>query len=50
MWPVVHGVSAAWWQDLGPKLPATVEVTVPRRRVAAATTRRQGQDLAYRWD
>ena len=29
---VAHGVSAAWWHDLGPKLPATVEVTVPRRR------------------
>ncbi|MGH3932244.1 MAG: DUF559 domain-containing protein [Pseudonocardiaceae bacterium] len=29
---VVHGVSAAWWHDLGPKLPDTVEVTVPLRR------------------
>ena len=29
---VPHGVSAAWWHDLGPRLPDTVEVTVPRRR------------------
>ncbi len=29
---VAHGVSAAWWHDLGPTLPGTVEVTVPRRR------------------
>jgi very-short-patch-repair endonuclease len=29
---VAHGVSAAWWHDLGPSLPVTVEVTVPRRR------------------
>lgn len=29
---VAHGVSAAWWHDLGSTLPATVEVTVPRRR------------------
>ncbi|MGH3900410.1 MAG: hypothetical protein ACRDTA_19635 [Pseudonocardiaceae bacterium] len=29
---VAHGVSAACWHDLGPKLPVTVEVTVPRRR------------------
>ncbi|MGH3933347.1 MAG: DUF559 domain-containing protein [Pseudonocardiaceae bacterium] len=30
---VAHGVSAAWWHDLGPRrLPACVEVTVPRRR------------------
>lgn len=29
---VVHGVSAAWWHDLGTALPATVEVTVRRDR------------------
>ncbi|MGH3908467.1 MAG: type IV toxin-antitoxin system AbiEi family antitoxin domain-containing protein [Pseudonocardiaceae bacterium] len=29
---VAHGVSAAWWHGLGPRLPDTVEVTVPRRR------------------
>lgn len=29
---VAHGVSAAWWHDLGPDLPATVEVTVRRDR------------------
>ncbi|HEX4102976.1 MAG TPA: DUF559 domain-containing protein [Pseudonocardiaceae bacterium] len=29
---VAHGVSAAWWHDLGPALPATVEVTVRRAR------------------
>lgn len=29
---VVHGVSAAWWHDLGTTLPATVEVTVRRDR------------------
>lgn len=29
---VAHGVSAAWWHDLGPVLPATVEVTVRRSR------------------
>jgi hypothetical protein len=29
---VAHGVSAAWWHDLGPTLPATVEVTVRRGR------------------
>jgi very-short-patch-repair endonuclease len=29
---VAHGVSAAWWHDLGPDLPATVEVTVRRGR------------------
>ncbi|MGH3785960.1 MAG: type IV toxin-antitoxin system AbiEi family antitoxin domain-containing protein [Pseudonocardiaceae bacterium] len=29
---VAHGLSAAWWHDLGPALPATVEVTVRRRR------------------
>ena len=29
---VAHGVSAAWWQDLGPRLPRCVEVTVPRQR------------------
>lgn len=29
---VAHGVSAAWWHDLGPALPATVEVTVRRDR------------------
>ena len=29
---VVHGASAAWWHDLGPSLPVTVEVMVPRRR------------------
>src|ERR1051326_8241586 len=28
----VHGVSAAWWHDLGPPLPKAVEVTVPRHR------------------
>ncbi|MGH3823228.1 MAG: type IV toxin-antitoxin system AbiEi family antitoxin domain-containing protein [Pseudonocardiaceae bacterium] len=25
---VAHGVSAAWWHELGPALPSTVEVTV----------------------
>lgn len=29
---VVHGICAAWWHDLGPRLPDTVELTVPRRR------------------
>ncbi len=29
---VAHGASAAWWHDLGPSLPATVEVTVRRSR------------------
>ncbi|MGH3513950.1 MAG: DUF559 domain-containing protein [Pseudonocardiaceae bacterium] len=29
---VAHGVSAAWWHDLGPALPDTVEVTVRRSR------------------
>ncbi|MGH4024676.1 MAG: DUF559 domain-containing protein [Pseudonocardiaceae bacterium] len=29
---VAHGVSAAWWHELGPPLPRCVEVTVPRRR------------------
>lgn len=29
---VAHGVSAAWWHDLGPVLPATVDVTVRRGR------------------
>lgn len=29
---VAQGVSAAWWHGLGPRLPDTVEVTVPRRR------------------
>lgn len=29
---VPHGVAAAWWHELGPRLPDTVEVTVPRRR------------------
>ncbi|MGB6163258.1 MAG: type IV toxin-antitoxin system AbiEi family antitoxin domain-containing protein [Pseudonocardiaceae bacterium] len=29
---VAHGTSAAWWHDLGPALPATVEVTVRRSR------------------
>ncbi|HJT03841.1 MAG TPA: DUF559 domain-containing protein [Pseudonocardiaceae bacterium] len=29
---VAHGTSAAWWHDLGPALPATVEVTVRRDR------------------
>jgi len=30
---VAHGVSAAWWHDLGPRrLPSCVDVTVPRRR------------------
>jgi hypothetical protein len=29
---VTHGMSAAWWQDLGPDLPATVEVTVRHGR------------------
>lgn len=27
-----HGLSAAWWHDLGPSLPDPVQVTVPRRR------------------
>ncbi|HEU0128314.1 MAG TPA: DUF559 domain-containing protein [Pseudonocardiaceae bacterium] len=29
---VAHGVSAAWWYGLGPRLPRCVEVTVPRQR------------------
>ncbi|MFN2496790.1 MAG: type IV toxin-antitoxin system AbiEi family antitoxin domain-containing protein [Pseudonocardiaceae bacterium] len=29
---VPHGVSAAWWHDLGPSLPDPVQITVPRRR------------------
>lgn len=29
---VAHGASAAWWHDLGARLPATVEVTVRRDR------------------
>ncbi|MGH3929449.1 MAG: type IV toxin-antitoxin system AbiEi family antitoxin domain-containing protein [Pseudonocardiaceae bacterium] len=29
---VPHGVSAAWWHDLGPRLPDPVQITVPRRR------------------
>lgn len=29
---VAHGVSAAWWHNLGPELPSTVEVTVRRER------------------
>ncbi len=29
---VAHGASAAWWHDLGPALPSTVEVTVRRSR------------------
>jgi hypothetical protein len=46
---VAHGVSAAWWHDLGPTLPATVEVTVrrdrnPGRRPGVVRRRR---DLPY---
>ena len=29
---VTYGVTAAWWHGLHPRLPRTVEVTVPRRR------------------
>ncbi|HEX2297150.1 MAG TPA: type IV toxin-antitoxin system AbiEi family antitoxin domain-containing protein, partial [Pseudonocardiaceae bacterium] len=29
---VAHGVSAAWWHELSPRLPQCVEVTVPRQR------------------
>ncbi|MGH8883477.1 MAG: DUF559 domain-containing protein, partial [Stackebrandtia sp.] len=29
---VAHGVSAAGWHELGPRLPRIVEITVPRRR------------------
>ena len=29
---VAHGVTAAWWDDLWSRPPATVQVTVPRRR------------------
>lgn len=29
---VAHGVSAAWWHELAPRLPQRVEVTVPRQR------------------
>lgn len=29
---VAHGVSAAWWHELHPRLPRSVEVTVPRGR------------------
>lgn len=29
---VAHGVSAAWWHELHPRLPRVVEVTVPRGR------------------
>lgn len=46
---VAHGVSAAWWHDLGPALPATVEVTVRRDRKpgtqAGVSVRRR--DLPY---
>lgn len=46
---VAHGVSAAWWHDLGPALPVTVEVTVrrdrnPGRQPGVAIRRR---DLPY---
>ncbi len=29
---VAHGVSAAWWHELAPRLPQCVEITVPRHR------------------
>lgn len=29
---VAHGVSAAWWHELAPRLPQRVEVTVPQHR------------------
>ncbi|MGB8963631.1 MAG: DUF559 domain-containing protein [Pseudonocardiaceae bacterium] len=46
---VAHGVSATWWHDLGPALPAMVEVTVrrgrnPGKQLGVSVRRR---DLSY---
>ncbi len=40
-----HGLSAAWWHQLVPTLPATVDMTVPR---TCAPTRRTGVRLRRR--
>lgn len=40
-----HGIAAAWWHELWPRLPSPLEVTVPRTR---APRRRPGVALRYR--
>lgn len=42
---VAHGVSAAWWHELWPRLPIPVEVTVPRSRCPG---RRPGLAVRHR--